>query len=80
MIFSARVIGRRSVVIGGGATSPARRARLYAKSPPKRTTSRLMASSPLVNSSIETSSPRRSRARTAGSVVVRSPMFWQFCP
>ena len=80
MIFSQSVIGRGAVVISGGETSPARRALLYVKSPPYSTTSALMRSRPLVNSETGISSPRATRSRTPKSVVVKRPMFWQFCP
>jgi hypothetical protein len=80
MIFSTSVIGRASVVTGAGDTSPAMRALLYVKRPPCRTTSALIGSSPFVNSSIEIASPRLMRSRMEKSVVVSSPMFWQFCP
>ena len=77
-IFSQRVIGRGDVVIAGGVVFPARRALLYAKSPPCSTMEALMASSPLVNSSIGMASPRWMRGTRDRSVLVSRPMFWAF--
>jgi hypothetical protein len=79
-IFSARVMGRAGVVRAGGDTSPAVRALLYSNSPPYRTMSAEMGSSPRVNSARGMASPRAIRGKRPKSVLVSSPMFCAFCP
>ena len=80
MIFSTIVMGRAPVSIAGGATSPRSRSLLYSKSPPARTMSALMRSSPSVNSRIGMASPRTIRGIRPKSVLVSRPMFCEFCP
>src|SRR5581483_9925865 len=78
-IFSARVIGRGGVVMGGTKALPCMRATLNGKRPPYSITWRVISSSPWVNSLSGISSPRRMRWRRPKLVEVSTPKFWQFC-
>ena len=78
-IFSAMVIGRGLVSIGGRKTLPCRRATLNGNSPPYSMTWRVISSSPSVNSLSGISSPPRILSMSEKSVEVSTPRFWQFC-
>ena len=77
-IFSTRVMGRGPWVGTGTWTSPAMRARLNGKSPPRRTISAVIPSRSRVNSSTGMASPALIRSTKPTSVDVNSPRFWQF--
>ena len=78
-IFSAIVIGRGLVAIGGRNTLPCSLATLKENNPPYSITWRVISSSPSVNSRNSISWPPRILSIRLKSVAASRPRFWQFC-